>query len=127
MKMIGLRLIRKEKKYNQLKVAMDLSISREALSYYENGKRGIPLELMDAWLRILRIEIRLQTRGNTPAKPQEEIRNDLEVFRFLKCRRNYLIPEMRSLLAQKLMQESVRSEIQSQQTPISLHFDWRQR
>lgn len=37
---IGLRAIRKKKKYSQLKVAMDLNISREALSYYENGKRS---------------------------------------------------------------------------------------
>ena len=39
MKMIGLQTIRKKKGFSQLKVAMDLSISREALSYYENGKR----------------------------------------------------------------------------------------
>lgn len=38
--MIGLRAIRKKKKYSQLRVAMDLNISREALSYYENGKRS---------------------------------------------------------------------------------------
>lgn len=37
--MIGLKLIRKKKKVNQQKVAIDLNISREALSYYENGKR----------------------------------------------------------------------------------------
>ncbi len=40
MKMEGLRTIRKNKKYSQLKVAFDLNISREALSYYENGKRS---------------------------------------------------------------------------------------
>lgn len=40
MKMIGLRAIRQKKKLSQLKVAMDLSISREALSYYENGRRS---------------------------------------------------------------------------------------
>lgn len=38
--MIGLREIRKKKNLNQLKVAMDLCISREALSHYENGKRS---------------------------------------------------------------------------------------
>ncbi|MBE6694784.1 MAG: helix-turn-helix domain-containing protein [Ruminococcaceae bacterium] len=32
--------IRKKRKLNQLKAAMDLNISHEALSYYENGKRG---------------------------------------------------------------------------------------
>ncbi len=37
--MIGLREIRKKKNLNQLKVAMDLNISREALSLYETGKR----------------------------------------------------------------------------------------
>ena len=37
--MIGLKFIRKKRGLNQQKVAMDLNISREALSYYENGKR----------------------------------------------------------------------------------------
>ncbi|MBO7310962.1 MAG: helix-turn-helix transcriptional regulator, partial [Clostridia bacterium] len=37
--LIGLKLIRKQKKYTQLKVAMELNITREALSHYENGKR----------------------------------------------------------------------------------------
>ncbi|MDD7594200.1 MAG: helix-turn-helix transcriptional regulator, partial [Clostridiales bacterium] len=34
------------KGYTQLKVAMDLSISREALSYYENGKRSPDLQML---------------------------------------------------------------------------------
>ncbi len=46
MKMVGLREIRKKKGYSQLKVAMDLCISREALSYYENGKRSPDLEML---------------------------------------------------------------------------------
>ncbi len=46
MKMIGLRKIRKEKGYSQLKAAMDLHISREALSYYENGQRCPNLEML---------------------------------------------------------------------------------
>ncbi len=44
--LIGLKLIRKQKKYSQLKVAMDLSISREALSYYENGKRSPDIDML---------------------------------------------------------------------------------
>ncbi|MBQ8203703.1 MAG: helix-turn-helix transcriptional regulator [Clostridia bacterium] len=44
--MIGLKQIRKERKLNQLKVAMDLNISREALSHYENGKREPSLEML---------------------------------------------------------------------------------
>lgn len=46
MKMIGLQKIRKQKKYSQLKVAMDLCISREALSYYENGKRSPDIDML---------------------------------------------------------------------------------
>ena len=46
MEMLGLKEIRKKKKLNQLKVAYDLSISREAISYYENGKRSPNLELL---------------------------------------------------------------------------------
>lgn len=38
--LIGLAGIRKSRGYTQLKVAMALNISREALSYYENGKRS---------------------------------------------------------------------------------------
>lgn len=47
--MIGLREIRIKKGYSQLKVAMDLNISREALSYYENGKRNPDIELLIAF------------------------------------------------------------------------------
>ena len=46
MQMIGLKEIRKKKNLNQLKVALDLSISREALSLYENGKRNPSLEML---------------------------------------------------------------------------------
>ena len=44
--MTGLREIRKARNLNQQKVAMDLNISREALSYYENGKREPSLALL---------------------------------------------------------------------------------
>ena len=44
--LIGLRKIRKERQLNQLKVAMDLNISRESLSYYENGKRNPDIQLL---------------------------------------------------------------------------------
>lgn len=46
MKMVGLREIRIKKKLNQQKVAMDLSISREAISFYENGKRSPNIETL---------------------------------------------------------------------------------
>ena len=57
MKMTGLREIRKQKKLSQLKVAMDLSISREALSYYENGKRGPDLEILVKLSRYFNVSI----------------------------------------------------------------------
>ncbi|MBO5907854.1 MAG: helix-turn-helix transcriptional regulator [Clostridia bacterium] len=44
--LIGLKLIRKRKNLNQLKVALDLNISREALSHYENGKRSPDVEML---------------------------------------------------------------------------------
>ena len=44
--MKGLKTVRKKKGYSQLKVAMDLSISREALSYYENGKRSPDIQML---------------------------------------------------------------------------------
>lgn len=46
MKMTGLYTIRKKKGFSQLKVAMDLNISREAISYYENGQRCPNLEML---------------------------------------------------------------------------------
>ena len=46
LKMVRLHSIRKKKGYSQLKVAMDLSISREAISYYENGLRCPNLEML---------------------------------------------------------------------------------
>lgn len=45
-KMIGLKNIRKQRNLNQQKVAMDLNISREALSYYESGKREPSFSLL---------------------------------------------------------------------------------
>ena len=44
--MKGLKEIRRSKRLNQLKVATDLNISRESISYYENGKREPSLDLL---------------------------------------------------------------------------------
>ena len=44
--MVGLKEIRRRKGFSQLKVAMDLNISREALSYYENGKRSPDIDML---------------------------------------------------------------------------------
>jgi len=57
MVMVGLKKIRKDKKLNQLKVAYDLSISREALSHYENGKRSPNVEMLVAMSRYFNVSI----------------------------------------------------------------------
>ena len=45
--MIGLRKARKARNWNQQKVAMDLNITREALSHYENGRREPSLAMLE--------------------------------------------------------------------------------
>lgn len=57
MEMRGLKEIRKKKNLNQLKVAMNLSISREALSLYENGKRNPSLDMLVALSKYFNVSI----------------------------------------------------------------------
>lgn len=57
MEMIGLREIRIQKNYSQLKVAMDLNISRETISYYENGKRNPDLETLVMLSKYFKVSI----------------------------------------------------------------------
>ncbi len=44
--MKGLKEIRIQKGLTQQRVALDLNISREALSYYENGKRCPDIQML---------------------------------------------------------------------------------
>ncbi len=46
MEMKGLKLLRKKKGYSQLKISFDLNISREAISFYENGKRSPDIDML---------------------------------------------------------------------------------
>lgn len=55
--MKGLKMVRKEKNLNQLKVAMDLNISREALSHYENGKREPSLDMLNKLSKYFNVSI----------------------------------------------------------------------
>ena len=48
---------------NVQKVAMDLNISREALSYYENGKRGPYLALLVAMSKYYNVSINYLIAG----------------------------------------------------------------
>ena len=61
--MIGLKKIRKQRNINQQKVAMDLNISREALSYYENGKREPSLSLLVAMSNYFNVSINYLITG----------------------------------------------------------------
>ena len=61
--MIGLREIRKKRKLNQQKVAFDLHISRESLSYYENGKREPSLALLVEMSRYFNVSINYLITG----------------------------------------------------------------
>ena len=61
--MLGLKMIRKQRNLNQQKVAMDLNISREALSYYENGKREPSLSLLVAMSKYFNVSINYLITG----------------------------------------------------------------
>ena len=61
--MVGLKNIRKKRNLNQQKVAMDLNISREALSYYENGKREPSLALLRAMSAYFNVSINYLITG----------------------------------------------------------------
>ena len=63
MELKGLKTIRKEKGYSQLKVAMDLSISREALSYYETGKRSPDVDMLVALSKYFNVSIDFLIHG----------------------------------------------------------------
>ena len=61
--MVGLKNIRKKRNLNQQKVAMDLNISREALSYYENGKREPSLSLLVKMSEYVNVSINFLITG----------------------------------------------------------------
>ena len=61
--MKGLKEMRLKKGYSQLKVAMDLSISREALSYYENGKRSPDVQMLLLFSDYFNVSIDYLIRG----------------------------------------------------------------
>ena len=70
--LVGLRIIRKQKKLNQLKVALDLSISREALSYYETGKRNPDLQMLTLLSEYFDVSIDFLITGKEFTKKNEK-------------------------------------------------------
>ena len=97
--------IRKERKLSQLDIAEFLNVEQAAVSMYENGKRGIPLDLLDNWLQMLNIDITITPKDYEPQKSIEETKTELDVFDQMKKRRNFLIAEMRTMVAQRIVQE----------------------
>ena len=61
--LLGLKQIRKQKNLNQQKVALDLNISREALSHYENGKREPSLNLLMEMSKYFNVSINFLISG----------------------------------------------------------------
>jgi transcriptional regulator with XRE-family HTH domain len=61
--LIGLRMIRKKRGFNQQKVAMDLNISREVISYYENGKRNPDIEMLRTLSNYFNVSIDFLVNG----------------------------------------------------------------
>ncbi len=61
--MKGLKQIRTERRLTQVKVAMDLNISREALSHYENGKREPSIDLLIKMSRYFNVSIDYLIKG----------------------------------------------------------------
>ena len=61
--LIGLRIIRKQRNLNQQKVAMDLNISREVISYYENGKRNPDIQTLKALSKYFNVSIDFLING----------------------------------------------------------------
>lgn len=61
--MKGLKFIRKQRNLNQQKVAIDLNISREALSHYENGKREPSLDMLVKMSEYFNVSIDFLIKG----------------------------------------------------------------
>ena len=63
MELKGLREIRNKKKYSQVKVAMDLNMSRETLSRYETGARNPDIEMLVKFSDYYNVSIDYLIRG----------------------------------------------------------------
>ncbi len=61
--LIGLKIIRKKKKFSQLKVATDLNITREAISYYETGKRNPDINMLRTLSKYFNVSIDFLVNG----------------------------------------------------------------
>ena len=61
--LIGLKEVRKKKGYSQVKVSMDLNISREAISNYETGRRNPDIDMLLKFSDYYNVSIDYLIRG----------------------------------------------------------------
>ena len=63
MKLLGLREIRRKKGFSQVKVSLELNISREAISNYETGKRSPDVDMLVKFSDYFNVSIDYLIRG----------------------------------------------------------------
>ena len=68
MKMKGLKEIRRQKKLSQVKVSMDLNMSREAISNYETGRRSPDIDMLVKMSDYFGVSIDYLIRGEDTLK-----------------------------------------------------------
>ncbi len=61
--LVGLKRVRKLRNLNQQKIAMDLNISREVISYYENGKRNPDIHMLKTLSQYFNVSIDFLING----------------------------------------------------------------
>ncbi len=61
--LVGLKILRKQRHLNQQKIAIDLNISRETISYYENGKRNPDLQMLKLLSKYFNVSIDFLING----------------------------------------------------------------
>ncbi len=70
--LVGLKKLRCARGFSQLKVAMDLNISREAISYYESGKRNPDLQMLLALSDYFRVSVDYLITGEERSFPERK-------------------------------------------------------
>ena len=71
--LIGLRIIRKQRRINQQKLAMDLNISCEVISYYENGKRNPDIQMLKLLSEYFNVSIDYLINGKEFQKNRDNL------------------------------------------------------
>ena len=121
---------RKRLGITQQELAEALHVEQTSISNYETGQRRVPIEILDAWFAMLDIEVTIVPKGHETTKDEELMKKDLEEFSAAKRRRNFLIAELRSLMAQRVMgepffQKEYDNSGESTFWPFAFHADHR--